>query len=190
MEIDIERNIVLSIIKGDEKAFEKLFYKYFPKVKFFISGILRDNEVAEDLAQDLFLKLWNYRQSLIIVDNINAYIYKSAKNLALEYIRRQLLFEEYENNCLKVTTENTIVETDSEENLYASELDVLIQSIVAKMPEQRRRVFKMSRYEGVSNDEISQALSISKRTVENHLTTALSEIKKMLDHINFCFLLF
>ena len=67
---------------------------------------------------------------------------------------------------------------DTEERLFAQELQQLIELTVKNMPEQRRRVFEMSRKEGLSNEEIAQKLGISKRTVENHITTALAAIRK------------
>ena len=71
---------------------------------------------------------------------------------------------------------------DIEENMFAEELLLLVQHTVEQMPAQRRKIYEMSRKEGKTNDEIAQLLTISKRTVENHLTQALSDIRKMLKH--------
>lgn len=69
-----------------------------------------------------------------------------------------------------------------EENMFAEELLLLIQHTVEQMPAQRKRIYEMSRKEGKNNDEIAQLLAINKRTVENHLTQALADIRKMLKH--------
>lgn len=180
MDFAAERVYIEAISRGDGKAFESLFLYYFPRVKGFISGILQNEEEAEDISQDIFVSLWQNREKLTEIENLNAYLYRIAKNTVFRHIERFLLFRDYQqlqaNNASFSSTENDSIE----EELYAKELEYLIAVAVEKMPPQRKLIYRMSRIEGISNDEIAKRLSISKRTVENHLTLALADIRKLI----------
>lgn len=176
---------LLSLMSSDDSdAFHKLFTLYFPKVKYFIDSILHSGAVAEDLSQDIFVKLWEQRAMLPAIENINAYIYRMARNAAINYTKR-ILKRQVDFYSLDPSLDYT---PSYEQEYYAKEKALLIELVVANMPEQRKRVFEMSRNTGLSNDEIATQLNISKKTVENHLNLALKEIKKaiMLLAMFFC----
>lgn len=179
-----------SIAQGDERAFEKLFKQYFSRVKYFIAGLVQDEVAAEDLAQDTFVKIWVMRASLGKVENINAYLYKLSKNMALQYIRRQLLENRYEENQIAVHPAEDAVDSELENRICTEELNLFIRATIEKMPPQRQKIYKMSRYDGKSNEEIANELSINKRTVENHLTRALTDIRGTLKHLDLVLALF
>ena len=180
MDFATEKGYIEAVSRGDEQAFESLFLHYFPRIKGFISGILQNEEEAEDISQDIFVSMWQNREKLNEIENLNAYLFRVAKNTVFRHIERSLLFRDY----LQLQTENASFAHDNnesiEEELYAKELEYLIAIAVEKMPTQRKLIYKMSREEGLSNDEIAKRLVISKRTVENHLTLALSDIRKLI----------
>lgn len=180
MDFATEKGYIEAVSRGDEQAFESLFLHYFPRIKGFISGILQNEEEAEDISQDIFVSMWQNREKLNEIENLNAYLFRVAKNTVFRHIERSLLFRDY----LQLQTENASFAHDNnesiEEELYAKELEYLIAIAVEKMPPQRKLIYKMSREEGLSNDEIAKRLVISKRTVENHLTLALSDIRKLI----------
>lgn len=170
-----------AIALGDEQAFEALFIGYFPKVKRFMSGLLQDEAEAEDLAQDIFIRLWQNKHTLDKVENLNAYLYQAARNSVLQYIRKQLSVREYaEKVQAAFDKDNTLGQQNTEDVLYAGELELLVQITIEQMPPQQQKIYRMSRHEGQSNEEIATALLISKRTVENHLTKALTQIRKAI----------
>ena len=180
MDSATEKGYIEAISKGDEQAFEALFLHYFPRIKGFISGILQNGEEAEDISQDIFVSMWQNRDRLTGIDNLNAYLFRIAKNTVFRHIERNLLFKDYqqqqtERSLLFPTNNDSI-----EEEIYAKELEYLISIAVKKMPSQRKRIYQMSRMEGLSNEEIAERLAISKRTVENHLTLALADIRKLI----------
>ena len=183
MEFTEEQILLRALSRGDEKAFEVLFMRYFPRVKRFISGLLQDDITAEDFAQDILLKLWQKREEMAKIENLNAYLYRTSRNAVYQHLRHILLVNEYgEKQQENLSRQQNEGAGNIEENMFAEELLLLIQHTVEQMPAQRKRIYEMSRKEGKNNDEIAQLLVINKRTVENHLTQALADIRKMLKH--------
>ena len=171
-----ERYLLDALSKGDKIAFEELFITYYPKVKRFLSGFIDSEEDGEDLAQDVFVKLWRSRLSLAYVENLNSYIFRIAKNTLYDFI----------DNSKKIyfSSEDVLPDIQSDESveelLFADELSELINIKINRMPPQRRAIFIMSRNDGLSNQEIAEQLNISKRTVETHISAALADIRKVL----------
>lgn len=171
-----EDEYINALSEGDSKAFELLFLRYQPKLVFFFTGFVHDEEVARDLAQDLFFNLWQNRSKLAGVRSFYSYLYRMARNVLYNYYDHSLVCEKY--NAAQFLS--PLSSENMEEQLFAKELQDFIDLKVEQMPPQRRQIFKLSRVEGLSNEEIALRLNISKRTVENHLTAALSDLRKML----------
>ena len=171
-----EKERLSDLSNGDTKAVNDLFMLYFPKLKLFLSGFLDNEAEAEDLAQDVFVKLWQNRQSLIKVENLNAYLYRIARNTLYTYLNRS-----FSPDLINETNATHIPSIDElEELIFAKELEELIDMTVDKMPPQRKAIFCLSRKQGLSNDAIALQLNISKRTVETHISAALSDLRKVI----------
>lgn len=171
-----ENEYAKALSEGDSGAFEWLFLHYQPKLIAFFTGFVHDDEVARDMAQDIFFSLWTNRVKLSAVRSFSSYLYQMARNALFNYYDHSLVCEKYDAELLF----RPLVTDDTEELLFAQELKGLIDLKVEQMPPQRRQIFRMSRVEGLNNDEIAAHLNISKRTVENHLTAALSDLRRML----------
>ena len=137
---------------------------------------MKSEPVAEDLAQDVFIIIWEKREKLVAVKSINSYIYRIAKNVTLNYIEHQYVEKKY----MEQYVNEEDVGQSIEEDLLARETELLVQLTVNNMPSQRKKIYRMSREEGLKNDEIAEKLNISKKTVENHLNIALKEIRKAI----------
>lgn len=162
------------IASGDHHAFRYIFMKYFPKVKYFISHMVKSEAIAEELSQDIFLKIWVTRKQLPNLRSFNSYIYKMARNTALNHLEHKYLEDHYIANFASPSSTNLIDEIE------AREIELLIQLTVDQMPEQRRKIYTMSRVENLKNEEIAEKLNLSKKTVENHLNLALKDIRNIL----------
>ena len=176
MEISEEHNNLKEIATGNVEAFERLFFQYQPRLLNFLTGLTHDREASRDMAQDLFLWLWNNRAKLISVQSFSSYLFQMARFTVYDYFDRLIVSEKYTTEYLM---EASLSESE-EEALFVRELQSLIHFTVENMSPQRAKIYRMSREEGLSNDEIATHLGISKRTVENHLTAALSILRKVL----------
>lgn len=162
---------------GDHKAFEEVFLTYFDRVKYLLTGLLRSESDAEELAQDIFVKLWINRQSIDLSKAFNTYIYTIARNTAFNYLKHKLVEENFRNSLNDLDVEEA---DSSDEILFAKEISLLVEMTVCRMPVQRRKIYQMSRQKGISNNEIAEELGISKKTVENQISLALQEIKRVI----------
>ncbi len=174
-------DLLIKIGNGNHIAFNKLFTEYYPQVRFFLFGFIKDMNEASDLAQDIFIKIWLNRDSLQEVNNFKSYLFRSAKNAVLNYFEHTLVKQHYQEKALHNATLQPCYQNIIEDNLYAVELEILLDIAVEKMPERQKEIFKLSRKEGLSNDEIADLLHINKRTVENYITKALRELRKIAD---------
>ena len=155
------------------------YVSYHNQVYLYILHKVNCREEAEDLSQDIFLTLWNNRSSLHTINNLKPYLFRISKNAVYRHIERTLLFRNYQQK----ETEKYIPPLESNEtddNIHLKELELLVTMVVEKMPPQRQKIYKMSRESGMNNEEIARELSINKRTVENHLSQALTDIRKAL----------
>lgn len=169
-----EYELLESLSAGDSKAFDIIFISYYPKVKKYINGFIHDEVESENISQDIFMKLWDNRQNAKKIINLNSYLYVVSRNESLKVIAKSLKYKD-------ISEVVNIYDSESTDNdTFYNELLDVIQHEIDKMPERQKQVFEMSRRDGMSNDEISKTLNISKRTVEKHVCNALSDLKKVL----------
>jgi RNA polymerase sigma-70 factor (ECF subfamily) len=186
MKTELELTYLEALGKGDHHAFDVLFTQYHPKVNFFLRGFIKDEEVARDMAQDIFFKVWTNRETISKVNSFKSYLFRMAKNMIYDYYEHSLIEEKYANRLSEQPWDHY---TDIlEEEIFVKELSLLIDIVIEKMPPQRKLIFVKSRKEGLSNETIAQELNISKRTVENHITQALNDIRKSITTLILFFL--
>ena len=173
---DVSKKTLEAMRSGDHDAYREIYIHYIDSVTDFLKMLTKSPEDAEEIAQDVFVSLWEKRDKIDPSKNIRGYIYTYARNAVLNYFKHKKVEDKYmrfaANAVQRYETSDDIV--------IARETELLIMIAVERMPAQRRRVFQMSRFEGLSNDEIAMRLNISKNTVENHITTAVKDIRRVL----------
>jgi len=173
-----ESQLIEQLRNGSKEAFRKLFDAYGPKIHAFAFSYLKNSDDADEHLQDVFLKLWEKRAELDTSKNIKSYLFKICINLIYDCFRRKSIEQAYLKRSVKTNSEfgdNTwqqVVYDDMQKNL---------QQLILGMPEQRQRIFRLSKEDGLTNEEISNQLHLSKRTVENQLYRAVSYLKNKLE---------
>ena len=159
---------------GSRDACQELFLRYAPRIYRFSLTYLKNEADAEELVQDVFLKIWEKRERLDLTRNVRAFIFKVAVNTLYDFIRRK--------NIERAFADYARLNYTREENatwhiLIFEEMKQNLDELISKMPEQQRMVFTLNRFDGMTNDEIALEMKLSKRTVENHLYRAVSFLK-------------
>ena len=160
--------------EGNPLSFEILFQKYYVRFYNFVFNLTKSSQTAEDIIQNVFMKIWINRSNLRPDQSIHNYIYVLSKREMLNHIRDRKAYVQVER--LVMTEQPSEEVTDHSLNL--KELDERIRRFIADMPDQRRKVFLLSRYRGLSNKEIADMMGLSVRTVDRHINLALTSLKK------------
>ncbi len=159
---------------GSKDAFRGLFNEYGPKIFAFALSYLKNKADAEELLQEVFLKLWEKRTSLDASKNIKSFLFKICINQIYDQIRKKNVEQAFVN----FSGRNNPSEIDNTwQDVVFHEMQDNLQRYIADMPNQMQRVFRLSKEDGLSNEEIAKALNLSKRTVENQLYRAVSILK-------------
>lgn len=171
---DIE--LFAQICNGNEAAFRTLFDRYFTSLSVYANKILSDTEASIDIVQSLFVSIYENRTTLN-VQNVRSFLYQSVHNRCLNEIKHRNIQNQYASNAIFVVSEAS---NDVEETIQLSETEALIANAMQQLPPQCRKVFEMSRIDGLTNDEIATQLNLSKRTVETQISKALKILREKL----------
>lgn len=163
---------------GDERALETIFRMYYPGLVGFVRRYVKTTEIAEELVQDLFLKVWSRRGSLGEIDSMKTYLFRAARNTALNHLRRRKLEHEWLEKEGTTITETQTLEGD--EAVTESELATAVRAAVDRLPPRCREVFMLSRDAGQTYGEIAKSLGISIKTVETQMGRALKALRESL----------
>ena len=174
---DSELNSLVEKLKqGDRDSFNKIFRRFYAPMIRFCIRFVADSDIAEEVVQDFFVKLWSTRDKLNINTSFESYMMRSIQNAALTYINKERSHSEIN---LKVYTEEGEAYDPSQE-LQSKNLETAYRKILAEMPEKRRLVFQASRFDGMKYAEIAEKYGLSQKTVEAHMSAAIKQLKEGL----------
>lgn len=176
-----EAELLSRLQNGDEEAFAQLFYAYKDKLHGFLLGITRSEQLAEDLVQDVFLKIWQNRSSVSDVDNFNAYIYGIARNQVIDSLRRFAR----ETYALDQLAESTSFATEGNTPLNAlenKEIQEKIHEAVRQLPPQQQKVYILYKEEGLKTEDVAEQMNLSVSTIRNHMMHATSNLRRILSY--------
>jgi RNA polymerase sigma-70 factor (family 1) len=169
--------LVTRIRQNDTDAFRSLYNRYSKKIYFFSLKYLNNSVEAEELVQSVFINLWENRKSLDATNSVKSYIYKAAVNYIYNYLRKKTIrtrFIESEIQKGEIHSDLTY------EQVFLHDLERSINSVVETLPSQQQKIFRLSRYEGLTHKEIASKLDLSVRTVENQMYRVLKVLKTIL----------
>lgn len=175
---DNEQTWLLQTADGDEAAFSRLFHAYYPRLLRFLSRFDQHSGNVDEAIQETFIRVWLSRDQLREVENFRAWIFTIASREAIALVRKNLLKEKTGQAFL---ADQPAADLDTPAEItYAGEVKRLVAEAVAQMPPARRRIYAMSREEGLKPAEIAARLGLSVSTVKNTLVTALHDIRRFL----------
>ncbi|WP_293672664.1 RNA polymerase sigma-70 factor [uncultured Parabacteroides sp.] len=178
VEIDIDR-----IREGDHTAFKNFFEYFYPKLMALACRFV-DNQVAKDLVQEVFTAYWEQKQ-MIRVENIKSFLYKWVQNSCLNYIKHQMVVDEYESRVRIAEARIAFLEESSDSNevlkqVINQDLREIIEVSVNKLPPKCAQAFRLCYFHDVSRKEAAEIMDISPRTVEGHIRQALAFLREDL----------
>ena len=165
---------------GDERALELVFRAHYPSMVTVVRRIVFAPDVAEELVQDVFFKLWTKRENLAEIDALKTYLYRAARNTALNHLRRLKLEQAHEEREAAKGEPATTESTD--DSATAGELTDAVHAAINRLPTRCREIFLLSRDGGLTYAEIARSLEISVKTVETQMGRALKSLRTSLHH--------
>lgn len=177
--VDQEKELIIALKQGNEKAFNILYKQYWKQVYNFCRLYLTNMEEAEEVVQDVFVRLWQSRDFLRENDNFKGLLFIISRNLVFNQTRKSFNHDFYTLSLLEAL-ENMPEENsyDIEKELEAKDLSAYIDLLIAELPPQRQKIFHLSRKEHKSYKEIADLMHLSEKTVEHQVSEALKFLRK------------
>jgi len=178
VELSREKQIALKVIEGNHDAFAQLYDLYAERIYYFALRFMISKEDAENVTQEVFVKLWETRDRIDVNLSLSSYLFTIARNTIFNIHRKrvnEIAYLEHLSTYLEsnhVRLENEIIFRDIQEQL---------ERIINDLPPQRKKVFELSRKQGLSHKEIAEQLNISEKTIETHIRLALKTLREGLD---------
>lgn len=183
----LEKNIWEDIRNGDQKAFETLFKSYFGQLLNYAKEILKDHDLAEEMAEEAFVKLWENRKAINIDSSIRSYLFRSIYNQCINHFKHLKVCDKYRlyfQHHIKPGHYDSAYSFDFPlSGLLNKEIEHLVEKSVNNLPPQCREIFVMSRYEDMKNDKIAETLGVSVSTVKTQISRALVKLRKDLHEV-------
>lgn len=176
---NITQELLVRLIKGDMLAFDRVYSIYSHKLYSFIYKIVRNEDEAEDVVQEVFVKLWAARDKLNDHQLLNSYIFRIAYNRSIDLIRKRINTNKYLEQV--DSTFNAQVAPSLLSEIEYNDLNNHIEKVIAELPARQKDVFLLHR-KGFTYPEIAEHYGISKNTVENHMAKALKYLRQNIEN--------
>jgi RNA polymerase sigma-70 factor (family 1) len=171
------KNLILKIAhEDDQSSFRKLFEYFYPRLFEYSKFFVKSDFFAEEVVSDSFVKVWRNKERLAHVENIQAYLYTIVKRESLNYIRNFKLNEKILISCDNKSQINISLLTPETEYIN-NELLLVLDKAIRELPDKCRLVFQMVKEDGLKYKEVAEALEISEKSVEKHISNALHKIR-------------
>lgn len=173
-----EKELLILISKGNEKAFQSLFTNYYERLFNYIFSIIKSKQVAEELVMDVFLKIWLGKEIVLRIENFNAFIFRVAHNKSIDFLRsvakdpvfQDLLWEQIEMPD----------KAHADTPMVVSDFEAKLREAVSLLSPQRKKIYQMRHEEDMTHDEIAKQLNLSKNTINNHVVEARRFVRSYL----------
>jgi len=167
------------IRQGDNTAFSHIFQKYYQALYQFASRFVKDAQTAENIVQEVLVKLWMNRENCLITSSLKSYLYAATRNTALNYLR----IEKKQFSTEDSINEQQDITANPEEQIIKNEMIDSVHRAIEKLPEKCRYIYLMKRYDDLKYHEIAEILDISINTVKTQMKRALKSLLKNLAYL-------
>jgi len=172
------------VAEGNEAAFRQLFHRYTPMLFPAVTRMVKQPEIAKEIVQEVFLRVWERREQFGTMENPVGWMYRVAANLSVSHLRKTAAHLRW----LESSTPAESSPDDASDKASLGDLQRLIHEAINSLPPKRKTIFKLSREEGWSIDEIAAHLNLSRTTVKNQISIALKAIQNYLNSSTHLFL--
>jgi RNA polymerase sigma-70 factor (ECF subfamily) len=173
-----EKELLSQVAGGDEAAYKILFTRYWDQIYSTALMFTKSPDLSEDLAQDVFAKIWEKRQNLSGVDKLEGYLFITARNLIFDRMRKKVLTAENDEYLQEYFSDPA---ASPQEKYEMKEMNAIIQKGISQLPAQQQTAFRLSRFGGLSHEEIAAEMGIAKQTVKSHIGRAIISLRKTLE---------
>jgi len=175
--IGSQERAIEGLKNGDKSIFEEIYREYFAPLCYYCLKYVDSYEDSEEIVQDLFVKIWEMHDEIEINISLNAYLYKAVQNYALNHLSKQKTKEK-----LQLSRDKSVAVSfgTGQDNLEEEELSIVLRHAILKLPEKRREIFELSRFDGFQNLKIAEKMAISVKTVETQMTKTLKYLRIVL----------
>ncbi|UCH14183.1 MAG: RNA polymerase sigma-70 factor [Bacteroidales bacterium] len=179
-----DNDLLKKLHEGNEEAFELIFFKYYNNLCIYANCLLKNKETAEEVVQDVFLKLWENRNKLDITISLRAYLYRAVHNKSINHINYIQTREKHLKNLTEDINRKSIVYPLSHNypvaNLISKELEEEIEKALDALPEKCRTVFELCKFENLSYKDVAKKMNISTNTVKTQMKRAFEKFREIL----------
>jgi len=169
-----EKKLVQSLINGDFEAFDHLFNYYNQRLYFFAKSILKNKEDAHDIVQEVFLRVWRNRDTLDPHSSFKSFLFTVSYNIIVDTLRKRISEQSFRDELIK----NAIIdESSADKDLSYNELNSIYQEAINELPDKRKEIYRLHRFDNLSYQEIADKLNISINTVRNQMAHAISYLR-------------
>jgi RNA polymerase sigma-70 factor, ECF subfamily len=180
MDLTDDKDLFFKTQNGDEKAFQVLFRKYYPALCHFACQFLNDIDFAEEVVQEVFVRIWEKRMVLNVETSVKHYLFRSVRNHCFNQLQHEKIKKQYANKVLR----SMYQEIDTEQYFIDTDIVQRIEKAIESLPPRRKEIFKLSREQGMKYKEIAECMGISVKTVEVQMGLALKYLRVELK--DFC----
>lgn len=173
-----EAHLMSEFRRGKTKAFEEIFVKYHGAICYFVHELLQDSDAAKDIASEIFIKVWRLREDFENIRSVKAFLYVSAKNASLNYLRRAKVINDHQKTSMQELAQEQMSNVVLGQ-IFDAEVLREVHRAIDTLPTQCKRVIKLT-LQGMNTDDIAAMMNLSAQTVRNTRIRALEMLKKRL----------
>jgi RNA polymerase sigma-70 factor (family 1) len=175
--LDNENELLRRTANGDQSAYAILFNHYWGQIYSTAMAFTKSPELSEDIAQDVFAKIWIKKETLREINKFEAFLYTIARNLILDRLRKHVFTKDHEDYLLLYFEESS---PNPSRQLEFKEFEATIHAAIDKLPPQQRTAFRLSRFQGLNHEEIAGQMGVSKQSVKSYIVRSIVSLRNSM----------